>query len=351
MKTSFRAAAAGIASMSILTLAACAPDVRHLGDEQSGSQSSQSSQSGQSGQQSDDANAVPTLDDARIRRIVGGVQSVLDRATEENDREILSERLDGSALTVRAGQFRRSEVTGTEIPPLQISVNVASATVGESWPRVLLVGSEASSEEPAEVFLFTQKDPQSSYMLSNWVRAVGGNSVRGVAVEAGSTALAPDADGFLLTPEETVAAYVDYLNDPKAEDNVEFDDGTFQPRYAEDLKTLNDAVESAGKVTASARTSSRYETIGVDLVTGEALVAGAFVYTHTYARTVAGSTMSVGGTAGAYMPDPDVIGTVSINYLVNIFFTVPPEGSDEAIKVVGSERVITSVSKDDEATP
>lgn len=343
MKVSSRLATIGATVVAAVTLAACSPDIRHL-EEQSAQ-----SQSGQSGAQSADASG-PNLDDARIRRIVGEVQTVLDRAQEENDPTILAERLTGSALAMREGQFRRADKTGQELEPLTISINVASATVGDSWPRVLLVGSEASSEAPAEVYLFTQADAQSSYMLANWVRAVGGNSVRGVAVAEGSRALEGDSEGFVLTPDETIAAYIEYLNDQDAEGLPEFDDPTFTPRYFEDLETLNTAVEAAGKVTAVAR-ESEFETMGVDLATGEALVAGSFMYTHTYALTVEGATMTVGGTAASYLGNPDVIGTVSVSYLVNIFLTVPPEGSTTPIKVVGTERAITSVSRDDDATP
>lgn len=342
------AAAALAATTLAVTLAACSPQVKQVDDQSSGAD--------QSGQQSGQAmsgatTGTPTLDQNRIDRIASDVQEVLDRAQSQNDPEVLKERLVGGALAMRTGQFTRAAKTGTDLDPLAIDVNVASATASESWPRVLLVGSAAAQDKPAVVFLFTQDSAQSDYMLQNWVRAVGGNSVQGVAVEDGTKALAPDAKGFRMTPQQALETYINFLNSPDNAEYQVFDDNTFAPRYREDLTKLNDAVAAAGNVTATAAVSADYPVTAVALATGEALVASSFTYTHTYQRTVAGSTMSVGGTPAAYMDNPSVVGKVTVQYLVNIFFTIPSAGSTDPVRIVGSERVITSVASDDSAKP
>lgn len=339
-----RVGAAALAFASAVALAACSPAVREVGG-----QSDPVSGDSQSGAQSGESRE-PKLDESRIRRIVRDVQEVLDRAQTEKDREILTERLTGGALSLRQAQFVQAEKTGTELDPLEIEINVASATAADSWPRVLLVGSSAAPDDPAEVFLFTQETAQSDYMLENWVRAVGGNSVRGVAVEAGTEALPPDATGFRLTPAEALQTYVNFLNDPGNAEHQVFDDKTFAPRYASDLTALNDAVAKAGSVSANAAVAE-YPLTAVSLVTGEALVSASFTYTHTYKRTVARSTMSVGGTPAAYLTDANVVGTVTVTYLVNTFFTLPPKDSTDPIRIVGSERVLVGATKDDAAIP
>ncbi len=330
-------------------LAGCSPDIREIqmSAQSEGPQSAVTQSGAQSGEE---PLAEPVLDEERIQRIVNGVQEVLDRAVEENDPAILAERLVDGALIMREGQFTRAEKTGTDLPGLQIEVNVASATASDSWPRVLLVGSAASPDDPAEIFVFRQKDAKSDYMLENWVRALGGNSVRGVAVEAGSKVLAPDADGFLLSPEEALKEYVAHLNDPEAETDVRFDDNTISPQYHEERQKLVDAVKDVGTVKYAASVGE-YPVTSVELATGEALVASSFTYSVVYDRTVANSTMTLGGTPAAYLEDPAVVGTATVNYLVNLFFTIPAEGVDDPVRIVGAERTITSVSKDDEALP
>lgn len=42
-----------------------------------------------------------------------------------------------------------------------------------------------------------------------------------------------------------------------------------------------------------------------------------------------------------------MIGSVDVKYMVSVFFLVPPEGSDDDIRIVGAERVITGVDRDD----
>lgn len=343
MKRKKTAATLMIAVSALMTLSACSPDIRQV-DGNDGPVSGGQSDGSMSGEEG------PTLDEDRIRRIVSDVQKVLDETQETKNTDALKERLTAAALTMRTGQFVRAAKTGTDLEPLVIDVNVASATVSRSWPRVLLVGSASAANDPAEVFIFTQSGPQDKYFLQNWVRAVGGNSVRGVAVEEGTKALASDAAGFRYQPGEVRTLFVNALNSPDNPEYRVFDDKTFTPRYEEDRKGLSEAVAAAGSVITEA-TPSDYPVTTVTLATGEALVATSFEYTHVYHRTVPNSSMSVGGTAAAFLDDPNVVGTVTVKYLVNIVFTVPPEDSTDLVRVIGSERVIIDVSRDDAAIP
>ncbi len=341
-------------ALAVSALAGCSPDIREVAPISGGDQQSGNEAGAQSGAQSGGAIAAPStapaLDEAQIQRIVDEVQAVLDDAEVENSTDVLKERLTAGALAMRIGQFERAKKTGTDLPALQIEVNVASATASDEWPRVLLVGSSAKSDDPAEVFILKQDDAKADYMLENWVRALGGNSVRGVAVEAGSVVLPDDAPGFRLTPAETLATYVKHLNRPKKKAYKIFDDKTIAPQHKEEITALNDAVEEAGEVRSHASVGD-YPVTAVHLATGEALVAATFTYKTVYDRTVAGSTMTLGGTPAAYLDDPEVLGTATVKYLVNVFFAVPPEGSEEDIRIIGGERTILSVNKDDDATP
>lgn len=332
-----------LGAASSVLLAACAPDVREVPDPQSGPQSAAQSGS-QSGELETDLDL--TLSAEQIDRIVAELQTVLDRAQEENDPSILEERLVDPALSLRKGQFTRSEKTETDLAPLTIDPAISSATAGNTWPRVLVVASDASGDDPGQVFFLTQRDAKSSYMLENWTRLVGGTSVKGLSVQDGSKVLELDASGLLQTPEDTLTAYVNFLNSPDNEEYKIFEDNVFSPRYREELTALNEAVAVAGKVAGSAEAKD-YPIIGVELETGSALVSSAFEYTNVYERTVPRSSFEMAGTPAAYLDSPSVIGKVSVTYLVSIFFLIPPEGSDEMISVVGSERVIKEVTRDD----
>lgn len=324
-------------------LAACSQPVLVAPDPQSGT-------AGQSGAQSDAQSGAEeeavTLTADQVDRIVADIQADLDAATATKDTSILADRLTDPALAMRTNQFVRAEKTDTDIPPLSIDPQIFSATAGTSWPRVLLVASNASGENPAEVYLITQQSAKDPYRLENWTRLLGGTSVKGVEIRNGSKVLAPDAQGLTIEPQNVVSTYVNFLNSPDNSEYQIFDDNVFAPRYHEELTTLNEAVQVAGEVKATAHTGD-YPVVGVSLSTGDALVASSFTYESVYSRTVPRSTFEMAGTPAAYLDDPNVIGSVTVNYLVTVFFLVPQEGSQSPVAVVGSERVITSVSRDD----
>ncbi len=332
-------APAALALAASLLIAGCSQPILEAESAQS---------EGQSGAQSEDAGASEslTLTDDQVMRIVAQVQETLDEAQESGDTAVLANRLQDPALIIRKGQFVRAEKTDTDLAPLVINPDVHSATRGDSWPRVLMVASNAETDTPSELFFLTQSDPKADYKLENWTRLVGGTSVKGISVRDGTRVLDVDESGFKMSPEETLSTYVNFLNNPDSEEYAKFEDNVFEPRYREELKELNEAVEVAGNVTSSA-TDGEYPLSAVELNTGNAIVAAAFNYQMIYSRTVPGSTFEMAGTLAAFLEDPSVIGTVTVDYTVAIFFLVPPQDSDDEISVLGSERVITAVARDD----
>ena len=338
MKRKLAAATAGLLAAGLL-LSACSSvpvlEVEDVPGAQSGQQSG-----AQSGAESGDL----ALDDEQVARIVAGVQGVLDQADTEKSVGPLASRLIDPALSMRTGQLVRAEKTGTAQAPLIIGNDLHSATVGSAFPRVLITASEASGDTPSEVFVFTQADAKSDYMLENWTRLIGGTPVRGLSVKTGSRVLPGDYAGLRLTPAETVQTYVTFLNSPDNAEYAVFQDATFQPRYAEELTALSEAAAVAGTVTAQASTSSA-PTTSVLLDTGSALVASSITYTNVYTLTVEGAKLQLGGPPAKYVDDPAVTDPVTVTYQVNLFFVVPPKDSEEPIAVVGAERVIQSVTR------
>ncbi|WP_099331634.1 hypothetical protein [Actinomyces minihominis] len=327
-----------------LVLAGCSQPVLEVEGPPSGAQSGSQSGASQSGEAVDEGTLTLSAD--QVQRIVSEIQADLDASVEAKDTAVLENRVTNPALKLREGQFVRAAKTETAIPELVLPTELHSATVGNSWPRILLVASNASGDKPAEVYFITQQEAKAQYKLENWTRLVGGTSVRGVGVRDGSKVLEADAAGLTMTPASVLTTYINHLNSPDNEEYSVFEDNVFGPRYREELKAVNEAVKVAGNVAATAKEGD-YPIMGVSLEQGQALVSAAFNYSMTYNRTVPGSTFEMAGTPAAYLDDKNVIGSVTVNYLVSIFFLVPDEDSDAKISVVGSERVITGVDRDD----
>lgn len=328
--------------VSVFALAGCdLPVLEVEGDfSQSGAQSG-----AQSGTQSGDESDELSLTDEQVDRIVEQVQAVIDESDSSKSADGLEERLVDPALSMRTGQLVRASKTDTDLAPLIVGHAVHSVTVGSSFPRVLVVASDATTDAPSEVFFLTQKDAKSDYMLENWVRLVGGTPVRGLAVQTGSKVLRDDTTDLELSPKEVLSTYVNHLNSPDNDEYKVFEDNVFAPRYQEELKALSDAVEVAGSVTAEASEGDAPITT-VRLETEQGLMAASFQYTHVYKKTVEGSTLELAGTPAAYLEDPVIESSATVKYQVNIFFLVPEAGSDEPVAVVGAERIIKSVTKE-----
>ena len=277
------------------------------------------------------SSASPNLDSARIERVLGSIQDTLNTADATRD--------------------AAAKATNTEVPKLVVNQGSVAVTNSDQWPRVIVnVSSPDQASLPVLAFA-VQDDARSNYKLVGWARALGGAQFQLDNVEKGSAALGADAQGFVKTPKEALQGYVDMLNSGNA-GNDQYAGDDFARRYLQDAKSLNDAVQAAGNVQAHADLSADFPIVGVELVDGSALVAASFTYTQTYQRTVARSTMRLGGTTAALAEGDDdtVKGKATATYIVTVLLHIPKAGSDsQQISAVGAERALGSVVKDDGA--
>lgn len=329
-----RELAALLAVSTGLGLAACTP-----GEVTAPSGATSGAQSG-----------VPNLDTDRIDSVLDAIQTTLAEGDKALDASKLEARVADPALRMRAAQYALAKARNDEAPPLALTAQSLTVTNAEAWPRAILdIGTSSAGMLP-DVFLLVQRDARSDYMLTNWTRLLGGTSLTTMSVKEGSPYLAGDAPGFVMTPSEAVSGYVDMLNDGDA-GNDQFTSDEFADTYASELKSLSDSIKAAGKVTAKAAPTD-LPPEGVVLQDGSALVAGSFTYTHTYARTVARSTLKLGGDAARITEGGDkVVGTVTIQYLVTVLVQIPKAGSGDKVSVVGAERAIESSTRDNSKKP
>lgn len=325
-------ALAATLSMS-LALGACAgQDVIAQSSSQSGG-----SQSG----------ASPNLDTQRLSTVFASVQSVLDEADASGDSADLESRVIDPALRMRADEYRLAKATGSSVTALDLTSQTATVTNSASWPRAVFNFAQAPDTGLPVVFVLTQADARSDYKLQSWVRLLGGVSLTTLSIDQGSPYIDADTTGFAMTPGDAISGYVDMLNAGDEGDDT-FTSDEFASTYLSEVKRLDDSVEAAGSVTAKASTGD-FPVSGVLLQDGSALVSGSFTYTHTYARTVARSTLKLGGSAAAINEgDDSVIGTVTVQYLVNVLIKIPVTGKAQ---LVGAERAIESTTRDDNAKP
>lgn len=295
--------------------------------------------------------AGPNLDKERIGEVLTDIQATLKTADEKQDKEALKQRLAEPALSMRSKQYDVAAKTGGAVPALDLTAQSLTVTINDEFPRVILDATVQPEGALPKLAVITQKDARSDYQLENYATMLGGTELTTAAVEKGTPYIAPDGGGYVMTPKDAVQGYVDMLNAGET-GNDRYAADEFANTYKGDLTKLNESVTAAGEVGAHAEVSPDYPITTVALADGRALVSTAIKYSHTYKRTVARSTMKLGGTP-AVMSDGNesVTGTVTVHYLTSIMLAVPKEGSSEKTSLIGAERVIFDLTRDDGAKP
>jgi len=293
---------------------------------------------------------MPVLDEDRIERILADVEETIDAADATLDPEVLTDRLTGPALAMRQAEYRLSAASDGERAPTPLTTNsqveVVAAT--DEWPRSLYVVSHVPDDANLPLLLvLTQETPRSQYMLWFWTSLLPGAETPSTAnPQVGSPPLAPDAEGLVATPAETVERYARLLPDPDGEGSELFAEDPFRTGYAEMIDALRSTVEVAGQVDESYEvregTASAMETAD-----GGAVVVGVIDGRLTIRKTVEGSSLEAGGDIGLLMgEDPSIENSAQAHYLIPVAFAVPPEGSDEPISVLGAVHVLANVAVD-----
>lgn len=330
-RTARGAVAAGIAGV-VLLASACAADVPQPTPEAVPSE------------------APPVLDEVRVERILADVEESLLRADAELDAELLGPRVESPAVEMRAAEYRLAEASGGERIPTPLTADRQIEVVGatDEWPRDVFVVTHVPEGSNLPLLLALRQDePRGPYALWTWSRLLpGSNTPTTATAMRGSSQLAADAEGLLLTPGEALESYVDLLGDSGAEHADLFGEDAFSEEYQASLEAIENAVDGAGEV-------SRADSVDTDhlaaLATedGGALVVGVLESRLTISRTVEGSTVEAGGAIAELLDDPVIEGVVHADYAVTLALVIPPEGSDEVIEVIAAEQILLDVQTEE----
>lgn len=297
------------------------------------------------------AERSPNLDFERVEEVLSEVSKALAAGDETLDANRFAGRVIGGAARVRAAQYAYARASGETLPALDLTAQNLAVTNSSEWPRAILNIRQAAPSDLPVVEMLVQEDARSDYALAAWCRMLGGTSVTVPSIEEGSAFVSKDSTGFTMTPGEAVRAYVDMLNASQSS-NEKFASDEFTAHYLETVKTLSANLEKAGIVTANAEISE-LPISGVVLQDGSALVAANFTYTLTYTRTIAGSTMRLGGqTATLNAGDEDAVkGSAVATYVATVLIDIPSAVQGGVARIVGADRVLESVVMDDSSNP
>lgn len=334
MRTTARAALAA-AAISV-TLAACGPEPvpEPLGVSTS------------------DAPAA-VVDQEQLDGILAAVTETLVAADAAADAEQLGDRVTGPARAMREAEYelaRTSEGAYT-VTPLVAAAQVAIVGATDGWPRVVqVVTTIPEGANLPRLITLVQSDPRANYQLWSWSRLLPGAEMPATVTPAtGSPVVPPDADTLLASPQEVLEWYVDVVNNDESEHAASFADDELRDLLDRELASLSEGAAEAGEV-AQSMSLSDYGTFSLGTNDGGAIVVGALQLDVTFTRTIEGSTLQVGDSIALGGPT-EVVGSHTASYLVSVAFHVPAAGTDNQIRLLGTERVLVGVSRDDSVSP
>ena len=296
------------------------------------------------------AQSTANLDLERISSVladVGGAMATADASLNASD---LGDKVTNGALETRTAQYALATATGQAPSTLDFEPKSLAITNSDSWPRAIFNISDGSSTALPVLQVYVQDSARSDYKLTNYARLLGGTQLTLPPVGTGSAYVTGDSEGFTVSPNAALTQYITMLNSG-TQDTSQFVADEFTKQTLQQVTDLNSSVSAAGSVTMAA-TATDYPISGLVLQDGSALVAANLKYTLTYQRTVAGSTMNLGGTTASLSKDGTTVeGTATVDYIATVIMRIPSQKAGGNVQIVGGDRSIVKVALDPSSSP
>lgn len=299
-----------------------------------------------------DEQVLPVMDEARMDRVLAGVEEHVAAADADLKKDELPPRVIGRAAQMRGWEFtlaaktKEIELETPYVPqPLTTDPLVEIIAATDTWPRQVMVITDPPPEGNTNLLLvLEQADPRAEYALMSWVRLLPGVTTPAAdAAAIGSVQLAPDAEGLKFTPEAAIANYTDLLNNGSESKHADaFEEDSYRTLLEEELKALKEAVTRAGKM--SQETTKVGSVYTLQTFDGGAIVVGGMKSEQVYDKTVSGAKMRVGGMIAALNGGThEVQSKLIATYEHMVAFYVPPADSDKKVTLLGAERILSKV--------
>ncbi len=301
----------------------------------------------------------PAVTEAQASRILLDIAATLEEADETRDLDLASTRLSGAALEARETDYKlRAKLTDralpASIPTDAIEVLLPQAT--DSWPRTVLVLSKSKSDEtvPPVILTMTQSDPWTNYKVANVAEMQASAEVPTLAPAwLGTSLITENAAAFLaLSPDDVATAFADVVDAGEKSEHY----GLFDPvaiTLAESIKASREAVKQGLVDKGAAETSkisfdivpSSADPVALATLDSGAIVAVSMVDSETIKPTSGDAVIRFGENpeAKALTGAEEASKGVETSYGLQLFFSVPAQGSTAQIRLLAVHQDILNV--------
>lgn len=279
---------------------------------------------------------------SQIDRIVPATMTELAAADEAADASLLTDRVTGTAATVRAAEYKIAKADENDkpdlIPDTMQAVYVSSA---EDFPRVMVAVSEQPEDETTPVvLLWIQEDVDSDYRMVDWAHMIPGATLPAMPGAAtGAEQLSLDDDSLAATPRSVVEDYLELLRQgPDGELADTFEPDTYRDRIFDARKKLTDAVKESEGTYLDTVQSDFDHTYVLGTAEGGALVFAPVTIDSSFA-VAGGSTVSVSATDKALL-EGEVKDKFTTHYLDLLVFHIPADAEAKPAVVAADHHAV-----------
>jgi hypothetical protein len=260
-------------------------------------------------------------------------------------------RITGAALRMRNAEFAMLAADETATPDVlstQFAGTIVSAT--EAWPRSFIAVTEPEDGGAQYMYLLTQADARSAYVMTAWTRLVAPVTLPTTAPpEVGSPVLAADATGLTISPSEALEAYARAKTAPSGQDARRFggDPDPARQAWSQLVATWAEALEQLDPKVGQTAEVVPASAFVIGTADGGAIVFGQIssALNLSIAEAKDGQSFSLPPRWAALGDAAEpVTANATIEFLQTVALAIPPEGSAEPITVLGVSEVPVAVA-------
>jgi len=292
------------------------------------------------------------------QRIVGQIREAIEKADAKKDIAAAETRLTGAALEARRTEYTlRGKIAERKdaliAPRDKVKILLPEAT--DVWPRsvLALTVSEADDTVPPVLLTMTQDDPWSPYRVSEMADMPASAQFPDVAPAWLGTTKVPDESPFLaLAPDRTAEAFADFVDKgDKSEFAGRFDETaeklaqSVRDSRAAVLKGLKDKKADKTSQVAFDMKPTTAEPLSLATLGSGAVVSVSVHDIETITPTTKDAVIRVGDNpeASALTGVKESAKGFTTTYTIQLFFSVPAQGSNEQIRLLGYHQDLISV--------
>ncbi|MDE0546925.1 glycosyl transferase [Microbacterium sp. C7(2022)] len=290
---------------------------------------------------------APAVTKAQAERILTKVAATISEADEALDDDLAATRMSGPALATRDTNYTLRDAlddVASPDPILSKPLEIVLPQAYDLWPRSFMAVVDDEASKIATIMVLTQDDPWADYRLSTVGRLEASTSLPALApAYIGAPQVQPDSPFLILPPESLATAYADVINNGEDSEYYGlFDEETdvlraqIDEERAARLKEFNETATNTGELTFSTRAGDDPPFALATLESG-AIVAVTIVESDNVKPTDDDAVIKleknpqVEELAGV---DESQTGFTT-DYLDQVFFYVPGQGSTEKIRLLG----------------